>query len=96
MQQFLVVAYDYTDSEALERRMKARQAHLQSARELKAKGNLIEGGAILNEDGKMIGSTLLMVFANRDELDACLQTDPYVVGKVWEKVEVQFVKLVKF
>jgi hypothetical protein len=49
MNQYLITAYDYTDTEALPRRMAVRQAHLDGARQLKEAGHLLLGGAILDD-----------------------------------------------
>lgn len=37
----------------------------------------------------MIGSMLLMDFSSEDELHNWLNKEPYVVGEVWKKLEVQ-------
>ena len=92
--QFAVTALDYTDPEALTRRMEHREAHLASIRELIASGKFLSGGAILAEDGKMIGSTLHLEFPDRESLDQHLQSDPYIAGRVWEHIEIRPVKLV--
>jgi uncharacterized protein YciI len=36
----------------------------------------------------MIGSTCIVEFPNRARLDEWLATDPYVIGKVWQRIEV--------
>lgn len=93
--EFLIIAYDGKDPDALNRRMKVREAHLRYARIMKEQGHFIEGGAILDEEGKMIGSTLLLRFESRKVLDQWLNNDPYKLGNVWLKVEVKPIKLVK-
>ena len=93
MMQFLVLAYDGTDAQALQRRLAAREAHLAGANALKQSGNLITGGAILDDNEKMIGSAMFVAFNSRDELDQWLQTDPYVTGDVWREIKVQPVRL---
>lgn len=92
--QFVVTAMDYTDEGALERRMAQRDAHLAGVRELIARGHFLSGGAILDEQGKMIGSTLHMEFPDRPALETWLQADPYIGGKVWEHVDIRQVRLV--
>ena len=87
--QFLVLGYDGMDSQALERRMAVREAHIESARKMKAAGTLIEGGAILDDAGKMIGSMMLVEFPSKADMQIWLDADPYVMGKVWEKIEVR-------
>jgi len=89
MNQYLVTAYDYTDTEALQRRMNVRPHHLDGARDLRASGNYILGGAILNEDGKMIGSVMILQFETEEALDAWKQSEPYITQKIWESVDVK-------
>jgi uncharacterized protein YciI len=87
--QYLVTAYDYTDSEALNRRLENREAHLAGIEQLVLSGNFLSGGAILSNDGKMIGSTAHVTFETRAQLDSWISQDPYILGKVWDKVDIQ-------
>lgn len=89
MNQYLITAYDYTDEGAFERRMAIRPQHLDGARELKAKGNYILGGAMINKEGKMIGSTMVLQFENEEELLAWQQGEPYITQKIWELVDIK-------
>lgn len=89
LKQFLIIAQDFTDPEALDRRMAARPAHLAGVKKLKEQGNFIIGGAILSPDGKMIGSSLLMQFASEAALQQWLAEEPYLNDKVWDKVEIK-------
>jgi uncharacterized protein YciI len=89
MNQYVITAYDYTDVDALTRRMNVRPHHLDGARELKASGNFITGGAILNDEGKMIGSVMILQFETEEELEAWKQRDPYITQKVWETIDVK-------
>jgi uncharacterized protein YciI len=86
--QFIVLAFDGTDAEAPARRQAARPAHLKMVEEATARGQQILGVAVLDDAGKMIGSLMVMDFPTRRELDNWLQKEPYVTGKVWEKIEV--------
>jgi uncharacterized protein YciI len=88
-----VLAYDGTDPEAPARRQAVRPAHLDGVREMVARGELIAGGAILDEAGGMIGSTVFVEFPSRAELDAWLARDPYVTGKVWQQIEIRPIRL---
>jgi len=92
--QFVVTAMDYTDEDALNRRMEYRKAHLDGARQLIAEGRFLSGGAILDEQQKMIGSTLHLEFPDRESLEAHLEKDPYISGKVWETIEIREARLV--
>ena len=86
---YVIHAYDYTGADALDRRMAARPAHLAYARQLKESSLFIMGGALLDPDGKMIGSMLVLDFDTDAQLQDYLKTDPYIVQGVWEKVDVK-------
>ncbi|NHA03939.1 hypothetical protein G7092_09040 [Mucilaginibacter sp. HC2] len=89
MKQYLVTGYDYTDEGALQRRMDVRPHHLDNLKELKEKGNFLMGGAVLNDDGNMIGSVMIMQFETDEALEAWRQSDPYITQKIWESVDVK-------
>ena len=89
MNQYLITGYDYTDEGALQRRMNVRPHHLDGAKELKANGNYLIGGAILNEEGKMIGSVMILQFETEEGLDAWKQGEIYITQKIWETVDIK-------
>ncbi|MEX0962822.1 MAG: YciI family protein [Pseudohongiellaceae bacterium] len=91
--QFMVTAYDGKDEDALDRRMTVRKAHIEGANKLKATGNLIAGGAILDDKERMIGSTMYVEFESKAELDQWLASDPYVTGNVWQDISVLPIRL---
>jgi len=93
--QFLLTAYDGTDPEALERRLKVREEHLQKISILKKSGEFLFGGAILNDSGKMIGSMIVYEFPDRESLNTRLKDEPYMNGEVWEKIEIQPFRLAR-
>jgi uncharacterized protein YciI len=93
MNQYLITGYDYTDEGALERRMAVRPHHLDNAKLYKGKGNYITGGALLDDNGKMIGSAMIMQFENEEELEAWKKGEPYITQKIWETVDVKPFKL---
>lgn len=86
--QFLVIGYDGTDEKAPERRLAVREAHLAGVTKMKEEGKAIFGVAILNDHEQMIGSSLVVDFPTRADVDAWLKTEPYVTGGVWKKIEV--------
>ncbi|WP_085909258.1 YciI family protein [Kiloniella majae] len=90
---FVVTAMDYKDEAALGRRLKMRDAHLSGLSELVAKGHFLSGGAILNDDGKMIGSSAHVCFEDEEQLYTWINKDPYILGKVWEQVDVRKIGL---
>jgi uncharacterized protein len=91
--QFIITAYDGTDEKALERRLQAREEHLKGVERRCKEGEHLYAAAILDEDEKMIGSMMMVEYPSRKELDQYLKEEPYVTGKVWEKIEVQHCKV---
>ena len=91
--QYLVIAYDETDEKALERRLAVRADHLAKIDELRDANKILCGAAILDDTEKMIGSVLICNFDSRVELDDWLREEPYVTGRVWEKIEVKLCKV---
>ncbi|PZO87932.1 MAG: hypothetical protein DI626_02880 [Micavibrio aeruginosavorus] len=88
MPQFIVIGHDGTDEGALERRMAARDAHLKVCADSVASGNQLIGAAMMDDAGKMNGSVMVMNFDTREDLDEWLKREPYVSGKVWDRIEV--------
>lgn len=87
--QFLLIAYDGTDSAAIDRRMKTRPEHLEKIAIVKKAGHFLCGGAILDNSGMMIGSMILYDVPDREALDKLLLDEPYIYNKVWEKIEIK-------
>lgn len=85
---FLVIARDGKDDKALDRRMAAREAHLKGCEPYLERGEHLLGAALLDDNGKMIGSMMFVNFPSRNELDTWLKTEPYVTGGVWKDIEV--------
>lgn len=87
--QFIVTGYDGTDSKALDRRMAAREAHLAMAKKMHESGNWLYAVAMLNDEEKMVGSVIVCDFDSHEALYAqWLDNEPYVLGKVWEKIDI--------
>ena len=86
--QFLLTAYDGNDEQALERRLSNRDAHIQFSNELISKKQMLFGIAILTEEGKMIGSQVVYDFPSKQDLEKMLEKEPYIIGKVWQKIEI--------
>ena len=84
--QFLVIGMDGTDAGAKDRRATFRADHIALGDKLVASGNMWYGAALLNDDGSMKGSMLMMSFPSEKELQAWLDIEPYKTGGVWEQV----------
>lgn len=95
--QFIVIAYDGIDSQALARRMTVRESHLKSARELYDNGKWLYASGILDDGGKIIGSMIVCDFPTRLELELqWLKNEPYITGKVWEKISIHRTQVAPF
>lgn len=86
--QFLIIAYDGKDAEAPARRAAARPSHIDGAKALLDAGNILIGGAILDDEDNMIGSSMIVEFEDRNALDQWLNNDPYVTEGVWKDITV--------
>jgi len=87
---FLVTAYDGKDSEAPARRSNARERHLAGVKELIKEGRHLYAAAILDDDGRMAGSVLIVDYPSKEALMAeWLGREPYVTGNVWEEIDIR-------
>lgn len=86
--QFIVYAYDATDDQATERRMAIRPEHLENIKKVKEKGSVICAGGLTNDEGKVIGSFLVMEFATRELFNEYLESEPYIKHGVWDEVKI--------
>jgi uncharacterized protein len=89
MQQYVVIAHDGNDENALDRRMSARPFHLDGAKKLKETNNFVIGGAMLDDNGKMIGSVMILQFETEADLKHWEATEPYIQDKVWANYEIK-------
>ena len=88
--QFIITAYD--GEGMLARRLEVRPQHLENMG--KIKGNVLCAGGLLDEEGKMKGSVLVLEFPDLAGLDEYLESEPYIREKVWETVEVETMNVV--
>lgn len=85
----LVYCKDFANS--LDKRMLARPAHLARAQALGKQ--LVSGGALI-KDSTMCGSMLIIDMPTIKQVRKWVEADPYVSGKVWDKIEINELKLV--
>lgn len=94
--QFIVIAHDAKDEEALDRRMAVREQHLEFAGEMFKQGKWLFASALLDEDGKMNGSVIACDFESEDELrKQWLDNEAYIAGDVWKNITVRIAKIAK-
>ena len=88
--QFVITAYD--GEGMLAKRMEVRPLHLEGMERLKEP--LVCAGGLLDDEGKLKGSVLVMEFQNREEVDEYLASEIYVTEHVWEKITVERMNVV--
>ena len=88
--QFVITAYD--GAGMLEKRIEVRPLHLEGMEQLKE--HLIAAGGLLDDEGKLKGSVLIMEFHNREDVDEYLANEIYVKEHVWEKITVERMNVV--
>jgi len=85
MQLFVVIGFDGQDSEAPARRAATRPSHLEYGKPFVESGTIKYGGPLLNKDGNMIGSMMVIESSSEEALRAeFLANEPYVTQGVWE------------
>ncbi|MCL1982789.1 MAG: YciI family protein [Clostridiales bacterium] len=95
--QFIVTAYDGKDSEAGARRSSVREQHLAGAKKLVKERKWLFAAALLDDEGKMMGSVMIVDFPSKDALlSEWLDNDPYVAGNVWEEIDIRPCKVPDF
>ena len=83
--QFLVTAHD--GEGMYEKRMSVRPRHLENLAALV--DHVVCAGGLINDDGLLAGSMLVMEYDTRDQLDEYLADEPYIREKVWEDVRIE-------
>ena len=83
--QFLIRAYD--GEGMFEKRMQVRPRHLEGMKKMNS--HIICAGGLLDDEGKMKGSALVMNFDSREALEEYLAGEPYVTEGVWDKIVVE-------
>lgn len=86
--QFTIIARDDTAEGTLDKRLAARTEHMERIYAMKAEGTIIDGGAITNVEGKMIGSIILCEYPDRSALDAYIKSEIYYREGIWKDIEV--------
>ncbi|ORY04801.1 hypothetical protein K493DRAFT_333762 [Basidiobolus meristosporus CBS 931.73] len=95
--QYLVIAKDFIDAEAISRRLAIREAHLDRCRELYKQNKVVAVGALRSDDsdyGKMMGSCHIYEANDVEEVKRIISQDPYIDARVWEDVKIIPLKLV--
>jgi uncharacterized protein YciI len=89
VKQYLIIANDGRDDEALNRRKEVRLLHLAGAKKLKENNNFVIGGAMLDDDNNMRGSIMIVQFETQDDFQKWYDNEPYITQGVWKTIEVK-------
>lgn len=88
--QFAIVAHD--GKNMLEKRLRVRPRHLENMS--RVNGRVLCAGGILDDEGRMAGSVIVLDVPSREQLDEYLASEPYIAEGVWEKVTVEKMNVV--
>ena len=88
--QYIIKAYD--GEGMLDKRMEIRPRHLEGIERITEP--VICAGGLLDDEGKMKGSVLIMEYESREQLEEYLANEPYVQENVWQKIEVERMNVV--
>ena len=86
--QFMVMAWDVPGDEGTRRRDATRAEHTASIRALWEAGRVVLGAGILDEEGAVRGSLVVVDYEDRAGVDGYLASEPFVSAAVWDRIEV--------
>jgi uncharacterized protein YciI len=92
----MVLAWDVAGQEGTSRRDGARAAHTTSIRALWDQGHVILGAGILDDEGVVRGSLVVVDYDDRSGVDSYLGSEPFVQADVWERIEVHPLRVPDF
>lgn len=85
---YLILGYDGDDDGAPARRAAVRDTHLDGIRPLVDDGRMVIGGAILDAEGTMRGSMMVLEADDEAEARRIVEADIYVREGVWVRWEI--------
>ena len=89
--QYIIIAKDKADKEALNRRLQSRDAHITLGDQMVESGNALFGAVMLSQENTMCGSVYIVEFNTEEELQNWLQNEPYVEGDVWDMKNIEII-----
>lgn len=79
--------------DALELRLELRPAHLERLVHAHRDGMFLGGGAMLDDEGRMVGSAGVLQAEDLEAARAWVADDPYARGGLWEQTRVEAFRL---
>jgi uncharacterized protein len=92
----MVLAWDVDGEDGVARRDATRPAHATSIRAEWEAGHVLLGAGILDDDGTVRGSLVIVEYPSRDDVDRYLASEPFVTESVWERIEVHPLRVPDF
>lgn len=89
MKQFTITAFDHTHTDTLDKRLAHREQHLTALRLAVKQGTVFSGGALLDDDGKMVGSSLHTQFLTKNDAEAWVKNDIFFQEDVWNPANIR-------
>lgn len=86
--EYVVLAFDGTDSEALSRRMAVRSSHIKLGDQMRDEGKLLFAFGITNHQGNLCGSVMIFNFDCEEDLNKWKEEEPYITGNVWKEIAI--------
>lgn len=93
---FSVIARDDSKEGTIAKRMSVRPTHVERMFAHKKSGHIVEAGAMINDNGDMIGSVMFVNFENYAEVEAFIKSDIYFEAGVWKSYEIIPLRLMPF
>jgi uncharacterized protein len=90
---FMVLAWDVPGDSGLALRDRLREDHTDTITARFREGSVLLGAGIYDEASEVRGSVVIMDCESRASVDSYLQSEPFLTGGLWERVEVHELKL---
>jgi hypothetical protein len=86
--QFIIIGQDANDPDAPKRRAAARDSHIAYSEMAVKTGEQIFAAAMLNGEGQMNGSMMVVDFPDIESVKEWLDKEAYITGDVWQNVQI--------
>ncbi len=89
----MVLAWDGPGESGVELRDQLRAAHMDAISARFHDGSVILGAGIYDDSGVVRGSVVILDCESRGSVDSYLESEPFQIGGLWERVEVHELKV---
>jgi uncharacterized protein len=93
---FLIYAWDAKGDHAVAKRDALRPVHAATIKALFDEGHVVLGAGLLDDDGVVRGSLVIVDFPSRDDVDTYLASEPFATEGLWDRVEVHPLRVPDF